>query len=420
MKKIEKERLWIFSPVTNVVFNAEFNGCKDEARFTFAIREAINSFQAFKSKVVLDDEGKAFFIPIENANYSIEEDNRSLDTIICDQERRQFDIWNGEYLRFFYKKSPDGFNLLLIAHHIIGDGLSFTFLLEGVLKALSGEKLKLVLDKEIDMKTLSAKSKLNVPIRFMMSSMNKKWGKSEKNFTIQDYTKMAERYWEEHSSFVKYEKLNQEEYHILIDFSKKMKLTVNTLLTTALLAADPKCNDCGQAVSIREEDNRFIGNYASGISIKYKYNNNINFIGNAKKVQKLIREKTNNVNSKFFLMNFMNGIKPNLIDAIYFSACGFYENPVAHDFAKMFGYTGNAKGLSVTNLKLLPIVSQIENLKMKDIIFIPPLVLNAKCIIGIASLGEELYITMHIDRKIDTNIYSAMFEKAIKNIKELK
>jgi len=420
MKKIEKERLWIFSPVTNVVFNAEFNGCKDEARFTFAIREAINSFQAFKSKVVLDDEGKAFFIPIENANYSIEEDNRSLDTIICDQERRQFDIWNGEYLRFFYKKSPDGFNLLLIAHHIIGDGLSFTFLLEGVLKALSGEKLKLVLDKEIDMKTLSAKSKLNVPIRFMMSSMNKKWGKSEKNFTIQDYTKMAERYWEEHSSFVKYEKLNQEEYHILIDFSKKMKLTVNTLLTTALLAADPKCNDCGQAVSIREEDNRFIGNYASGISIKYKYNNNINFIGNAKKVQKLIREKTNNVNSKFFLMNFMNGIKPNLIDAIYFSACGFYENPVAHDFAKMFGYTGNTKGLSVTNLKLLPIVSQIENLKMKDIIFIPPLVLNAKCIIGIASLGEELYITMHIDRKIDTNIYSAMFEKAIKNIKELK
>ncbi|SEW14177.1 condensation domain-containing protein [[Clostridium] fimetarium] len=420
MKKIEKERLWIFSPVTNVVLNAEFTGCKDETRFTVAICAAVNSFQAFKSKVFLDDEGKSFFIPIENANYSIKENNSSIETLICEQEQKQFDIWNGEYLRFFYTKSSNGFTLLLIAHHIIGDGLSFSFLLESILKAMSGEKLELVPDKEIDIKTLSAKSKLSFPIRFMMGGMNKKWGKSEKKFTIQDYTKMTEKYWEEHSSFVKYEKLNQEEYHRLINFSKETKLTVNTLITTALLSADSKCNDCGQAVSIREENNRFMGNYASGISIKYKYNDNIDFISNAKKVQKLMNKKTDNVNSKFFLMNFMNGIKPNLIDAIYFSACGFYENTVAHNFASMFGYTGNAKGLSVTNLKLLPIVSQIENYNIKNVIFIPPLVLNAKRIIGIVSLGEKLYITMHIDGKKDINSHSMIFLKAIKKLKELK
>lgn len=370
MNEIRKERLWVFSPVTNIVFSADMTGCKDKEEFTQAVDNVMNSYPAFKKRVEINEAGEAFFVPMEQPNYLLTEDRRCIDKIINEQEQIFFDIWKGEFIRLYYSEKKEGFRIIIIAHHIIGDGLSFAYLLDQILKALAGQKLEEVPDQGIDMDKLKAGSKLNFPIPLMMKQMNQKWEKTNTIFTEQEYTELFNKYWEKHKSYVTYSKIENEDYSQLIRFSKNTGLTINTLLTTAFMEADGSEIDCGLAVSIREEGNISLGNFASGISIKYHYDPSKSFTVNAEKIQKLIRVKTEDSNKRMFLLNFMDGIKPTLIDAIYFASCGLYDNPVAMNFAKMFGYMGNPKGLSITNLRELPIKTDIETYSVDNKYFI--------------------------------------------------
>ena len=60
---------------------------------------------------------------------------------------------------------------------------------------------------------------------------------------------------------------------------------------------------------------------------------------------------------KYFLLRFMGELRPSLVDAAYFSGYAGYENKAAGMVRDMFGYHGNPKGISVTNLGKLPIPS---------------------------------------------------------------
>ena len=67
----------------------------------------------------------------------------------------------------------------------------------------------------------------------------------------------------------------------------------------------------------------------------------------------------------------------------------------------MFGYHGNPKGISVTNLGKLPIPTCYGAYRLKEFVFAPPLVPNAKRLFGVAALGEEtvLQVTMIAEKE---------------------
>ena len=75
----------------------------------------------------------------------------------------------------------------------------------------------------------------------------------------------------------------------------------------------------GIAASIRPEQFTGMGNYATGISIRYRYDTKKDFWKNAQAVHQLIYRKLNNPNKKFFLLKFMDSLEPGLIDSAYFS-----------------------------------------------------------------------------------------------------
>lgn len=416
VRKIEKERLWVYSPVTQVVFEADYLGC-NEGQLIQSIDKAVNCYEALKSKVMIDKEGRAWFVPIEQANYSIQQDDRVAEEMICEQEKKPFDIWKGEYIRFFYRLMEDRIRLTVIAHHIIGDGLSFAYFLESILVSLTGKQLELIPAKEISIKQINEQSKLSLPLRIMERHFNKKWKKYEKIFSISEYEEMARQYWQTHESMVVSKCINNKAYEQLIAYSKKVDVTVNTLIITAFLEADQVDTDCGIAISLREAEDPSMGNYAIGASMHYKYDGAIGFRRNAENVQKLIYKQLKDKSKKFFLLNFMGNMEGTLLDAVYFAACGGYENPLANQYAKMFGYMGNPKGLSVTNLKVLPIKTEIGEYRVQNIRFIPPLVLNLKNIVGVASANDALSITLHLDAKKEVNRSLEIFENAIKRLR---
>lgn len=80
----------------------------------------------------------------------------------------------------------------------------------------------------------------------------------------------------------------------------------------------------------------------------------------------------------------------------------------------MFGYDGNAKGISITNLTKLPIQSNYGGYQLKDYLFIPPLVLNGKRIIGVASLGDSMEISFIVEDNKEKEQQLHYFHTAMK------
>ena len=419
MNRIDKERIWVFSPVNNIAFKADIKGNITEKQLIEAITHTVNHYEMLNQKVILDNEGIAYFCKAENPKLVIEPMNCDWKELVREQQKIPFAIDKGEFIRFFYQYTQSGIILLIIVHHIAGDGISFTYFLQDIMKSLSGMQIENKKINLFDMESLPKESKLSFPMTWLLKSMNKKWEKSGKIFGFDDYLYMYDKYWSSRETLIDTYYLENENYDNICKFSKLNSLTVNTLITTALIRASDELSDVGLAASFRENGNTSMGGYATGISIKYKYNKKKDFAWNGKKVQKLIYGKLNNPAKKYFLLQFMSNIEPTLIDAIYFNACSEYNNKTAESFSKMFGYNGNPKGISITNLAKLPIEYKYRAYELTDFVFVPPLVLNAKRIIGITTIGNKMALSLHLNNDAKSEEHRKFFYKGMEYLKNL-
>jgi hypothetical protein len=428
--EIKKDRLWIFSPVADVIMKADIAVMDGSAGVSIkelkeAIACAVNSNEVLKSKVILEEDGKAYFTEMPEANYMVTESNQDWKAIIREQERIPFDLSKGEYLRIYLirngedegtviqeeKSTAETVTLLLIAHHLAGDGLSFAYLIQDIMKALCKEELVSKPVQLLDLSHFPKESRLNFPMKLMMNGINRSWRKTGKSFTLEEFREMNAVYWSQNSTHVTTYAFTENRYIALTSAAKKNNVTMNSLITTALIKAAKECGETGRqdvgfAVSIRQKGYTGMGNYASGASLQYLYDEGKDFYENARRVQKQIYHKIKDNKKKYFLLQFLENIEGTLNDAVYFAAVSGYDNRTARTFSKMFGYGGNPKGISITNLTRLPLEAVYGKYELAGVLFIPPVVLNAKRIIGVASLGNRMEISFCVreDRNCKENI----------------
>lgn len=188
---------------------------------------------------------------------------------------------------------------------------------------------------------------------------------------------------------------------------------------TAFIKAADERSDVGMAASIRPEQFTGMGNYATGISIRFLYNHNKDFWKNAQAVHQLIYRKLNNPDKKFFLLKFMDSLEPTLIDSAYFSAFGEYQNKTSKIIQNMFGYNQNPKSISVTNLGKLPISAVYGDYHISDFIFLPPLVPNAKRLFGVVTLEDQMYITIHLEKNASLAEEKNFFDQSMAYLHQL-
>lgn len=411
--KIDKERTWVFSPVSNIVFKVDIVGVFSKEQIEVAIKNTVQQYEMLRQKIVLDEAGDAFYEEENAFEPIIKAMENEWEEVIKEQEKIPLQINKGELIRFFYSQKQECMTLLIVSHHIAGDGMSLVYFIQDILRSLAGKTIEYKPLMLFDMDTLPKKAKLKAPMMWLMRHMNKQWSHTGRKFDFHDYYEMHKQCWKNRETLVHTYQLQKEKYDLLYKFAKENNVTINSLLTTALIKASGETCDVGMAASIREKHFTGMGNYATGISIKYKYKNKYDFLWNARMVQKGIYSKLNNTSKKYFLLQFMRKIEPTLVDAVYFNACGNYENKIAKIFSRMFGYDGNPKGISITNLTSLPIESKYNKIEIKDIVFIPPIVLNAKRIIGVASLGKNMNLSLHINKDDNEGVNTEFFYKAM-------
>jgi len=479
-------------------------------RLEAAITEAMKANEILNCRIVLSGSGDAFYETMENPVISIHPVEDNFEEVVCRQQKIVFDLEHGELIRFFIKRIPGGSRMYMIAHHLAGDGLSMAHLVDDILRALSGEKLTFKPMELFSLDSLPKDSQLSGLMRFMMGRLNKKWRKTGKIFLFDDYRRMFAQYWEMRDAEIFTKQINREKMDSIISETKKNHITFNSVLTTAVLQAMAQkvtpamereaeqgaqqrveqgaeqeteqeteqgakqgaeqeteqgaqtagqrkhrarqAVDVGMAVDIRQNGYAGMGNFTSGISIQYAYDSTKDFWLNAQKVHALIYAKLDSNAKKYFLNQFMGALDPTLIDSAYFSAFDRYENKTAKTIARMFGYNGRPKGISITNLAKIPVSSTYSANAPADSAYranstsdsacranptpdsadcsrssysagnfyvVPPLVPNARRIFGMATQGGVLSMTLHVSKDACVGEEKTLFEKAVANLLSL-
>lgn len=423
--RIEYERSHYFAPAINVAMLVNISGNPPEQELITAIKNAVNQHELLSSKIESDESGYGYYVPKSDDQVHMEivpvKSHEDWKEIIKSQAGTPFKLLEGDLVRFFILKATDKTQLLIIAHHLAGDGTAMLYLVRDIMNWLNSP---LQATQPNPIRLLSRRdfpgdAKLGFLLRCMIKYLNKQWIKEKKVFSIDEYEEMCKEFWKDRNTKILVSALENNQLNNLKVKSKENGVTINSAITTAFLKAASNEAEIGIAASIRPKGFEGMGNYASGISIKYRYDIRKNFWSNALKVQKLFSKKLSNNSKKYFLLNFLNELEPNLIDAAYFNAFMDFKSSAASKVSKMFGYKGNPKGVSISNLTKAPIPENYGGYNIESIILVPPLVPNAKRIIGVVTVGDRMTVAMQVEDGENIGNEERIFNQAVKDLNSI-
>lgn len=411
--KIETERSHLFDVSMLIAMRIHIQGEISEADIRSAFEKAVRSHEVLQCHIVIGEDGTAYYeknvssdMPEGYHNNTITFETDSWENIIRREEKHRFRLEEGEFLKAFcYETDAEGCSILFLMHHLGGDGLSLVYFIESFMKALSGEEpqyreFRNIPAGDMDKKALSDRIG---PLALLPKFYNSKWGKDEKKqaFGFEDMDRAYEMYWQDRQSVInEYVIRPQMVSHIL-----KRCREWNVHFTAYALAAflrrmNRKCVTA-LAVDAREDQNRSMGNQATGITVKYAFNYNKSFKENVIKIQKLMDDKLEDDGAREFILPFMAAFEPTLVDAISLEHVGTFDSKTSKSLAGILGYGKNKRELSITNLTKLPIPETYGLLKLDFFSFIPPVVSNGKNIVGLSTLGDCTVMTLHRVKKTD-------------------
>lgn len=423
---IKTERSELFEPNVLISYIAELTGDIVESELYEAIRKAWQANESCYLKVVINEDGSAGYLPVTECHNTFQEEEADADIaeVIRREEKRIFRIDEGEMMRVFYfPKGRKNSRLLILAHHLIGDGKSILFFLQDVLNCLSGQQLSYKEMVEVDVAALPAKSRLRPHVQWYCNYVNRKWEKATRIFYFEDYQHLHSTYWKDRESEILIEDFTTQEVTTLLEVAHEHEITLSTLISILLLK---NCNvqggriQTGFAVDTRAEDDECMSNQVAGISVDMPYHKKRNVWENAAAFQKLMTRSLTSPAHHYFIYQFIPAVIPSLFDSVLFSRFGLHDSALCRSFCETMGYAEHTeRTLGITNINRLPIKDHYGAYGIKSCIFIPPAVTYSKRIIGIITDAEGMHITFHGIKVNGKSPDMQFFHETMKELHEL-
>ena len=418
-KPIYSERLDLFDPNIYIQFLIQITGNPTTDELVLAVKAAFVANEATMSKIVLEQNGDAFYDKTLESGCKVTVCQDDWREISKQNEKILFAIHEGEFMRVFVIASNDEIFLFVMAHHLVGDGKSVNYFIEDVMTALSGESLVYKPMQFITKDTLPKQSEVNLPLKLYANGFNRRWKHIGRTFQWQDYYDIHEAYWRDHSSQIIYEYFSSEEIKRIRAHAKEIGVTVNSYLVTAFLEANRDNKTIGMAVDVRLDYNKSMSNQASGISVEHRYSDKVTFDENARRIHQKICYKLKRPAKKYFILQFIPLFIPSLIDSILLHTYGLYENKTSQKLAKVMGYTGKKpRELGITNLTKLDIPNEYGMYGLKNGLFIPPVVSYGKHIVGVSTMEDGMYISYHFMDEEEKEKEMELFKRAMLNLRK--
>ena len=260
MNQIVTERPNLFEPNVYITVCAEIAGKVCPYKLSAAMKQAFEANEATMSKIVLEN-GLAYYekMSVSNCKIEIKNENKNWIELVNQNEKIPFAIDKGELIRAFIIPSEDKTQIVIMAHHLVGDGKSIIYFIKDIMNALSGIPLiykpLTLLERGLPQKGLPVIAKLYAHY------CNHKW--DNRFWGWQDYYDMHNKYWGTVSSDIQYKTLSAEETQKIIESAKQIGCSVNSYIVTMFLQKYPKLCKVGIPVSIRQGKNEAMSNLTS-------------------------------------------------------------------------------------------------------------------------------------------------------------
>lgn len=354
-----------------------------------AVKKAYTQNETTMSKIILE-KGEAYFQALSETGCKVIIDSRDWREIMHQSEKDTFKINEGELIRSYIIPKENEFLLLVMAHHIVGDGNALVLFVEDILNNLAGKK--------VEYRQLDDEGVLNIPkkTKFPLKSLiglkllNLKWKKTGKVFTWEDYFHIHEQFWKNRQSDIQIKVIEKNELNRVKAECKEMGITVNSYIFAQLLRDQPESETISFPFSMRGT-NRSISNQIMTINFPHKYNDVLSFEENAKNVHKVINEHLGNEQKKFNIAIASGLLDPLLMDGALMHTYTGYENEAAEQIAHIWGYIGDEKSdLGVTNIKNVDIETDYTTFSVKDFSFIAASMSSTKNVVSVSTLKDKM------------------------------
>lgn len=426
------ERHILRNPALTVLMKMSVDGHFDEPRFEKALLTLKNVHPLLYSSVIIDHDGVAYYR--ENAVQQLElhcaireRQNQWLE-VAETENKRPFNCEQGPLVRFFVLYSETDFDILATVHHLIGDGDAIARLLRDVVAAYVGIDLshqeQILISSQNDFPHIAKPTFL---VKAFTRSINKMWDKGEQpRFGEHEYQEMFCNYHQIADIGLSYSTINASEMNDLHKACKAHGVTINEAIVTAFILAmqenRPHMSNektvVGIPINMRKQlslsADDCLGNFASAVTIKDRYDTKKDFWQNAVQVRSKLKSKLKSAKAPWVVLNLYALLNPLLIDAMYFAAYGKCDDVAAKKAAAMLS-VDNPSSTAVSNLGRLNFDCKIGSYHIRDMVFFAPKAPGSYVVLGVATLGDTMQIGFSYDRKkisSDTmeNISSTMIE----------
>jgi len=403
-REIILERMHLRGPYDNIKMLIRLETPLSEEKLREAVKKIAITHPLLKSRVVIDEQGKAKFttqnvpeIPIKRYEKI---DVESYKKILYQEDLDTINVEKGPLCRVIFldhEKKPE---IIIYAHHVACDGLSLLYASQHLLEYIAyPEKKAEVIEPMEYSDELMRRYPPNMVNKFMINRVNKDWKKRRRIFSedeFQELLKSMDRDRYIHIGF------SEEETNTLRTRCRDEKVTVNSALVTAMLSASrvtpelKRSDEVAFAVSIRKslenDPGEACGLYASGVTLKMNYSENGSFWENARKAHRISRKKLEDPDALFSRRTNSIMLDPSIYDALIFATFTDYNNKLIEKFTDKIAKP-NLGGI-MTNLGGVQIPREYEKIKVSDVVFIPPASAGGILAIGVSSITGKLNLVI--------------------------
>lgn len=296
----------------------------------------------------------------------------------------------------------DSFELMILCHHLYGDGLTVKQFMDDLLYMY-------VTGKQIEPKEIVAiTGEGDVPIdcripeefKKQLDAVNTAWAGRKVEFSTEEYDTICARHKEMSGYNVVSKSVKGSDYRKLRGKCTETGVTVNAALTTAIAAALQKTDSIRAivAVNLRPtldlEVNKGIGNLSSCINNVLHYNNEVDFWENVDAVHEWVKKERTDKESVMRVTHTFMELDANVFGASYFARYGMYRDVEVLIPLKTALSMGPEDVFDVSNLGKVEFEAACEDFNVRSCYFVPNLTISCDCTFGVVSLNNALTITL--------------------------
>jgi NRPS condensation-like uncharacterized protein len=419
------ERLHLRSPNINVCLRIVIEGILDKSQAVKAL-DAVRLRHPLLNSFVETDTDNTPWLVQKDSNLDIEcykSHEMDWQTWYRRTDSIPFDFSNGPLVKFCMI-TGNNTEIVILGHHIIGDGLGYLNVVKDLLLALDNK-----LDPSPQVPPFEAHDRYfketilpDSGVQSYANGLNEEWKRSRTHFSENDYQVFFEQYRKQFTPNFYMGSIQRNDFQNLVEKAKSNGLTVTEIITAAFSLATMDImgkNEIrlGVAASIRRElvsePDMCMGNYVTGIATKAYFDQAQDFMTNAGRTAGILREQLANKKNRHLVVHFLNAFDKDLIESLMYAAYGTLEHPVSRQLAKLIGEQPENKGLGVSNLGRHDF-SGYKSIKLADVQFIGPAFPANLLTIGIITTNGTLNLCLRYNEgEMGTETVEAIYKKAV-------